>query len=344
VGVDDTEQGAGWAQGRLTIDTSRPDEHFRTVRQVRVVEQHAEGFGHEPEFASALWGDRTWDCARKAGRWVLDPCLEIGLLPFSTLENSNVVTEVLADCLWEFIRLGDQPSDMVAAFVTRWGPLGICHHGLPDAHIAGDKCQGGSYFARWNAGGLICEPLGAWYFLARQARAILDAAVDFQEGREPAPSPALLQREIALAARSGIRNSYTVDPDDEPLTKHRIAGLVQSWLASGGAALRVVWEDDGLPMDVGLASNSLFTELGFQLATALKAPMGLWRCDGCGAPYSPEKRRPRWDRRRYCATCSGGASLAAKRGWYHRHRTVPRTRNGTKGHHPDTNADTSLGG
>jgi hypothetical protein len=67
----------------------------------------------------------------------------------------------------------------------------------------------------------------------------------------------------------------------------------------------------------------LFPTLAMQLAAAIASPLGLFVCDECGLPYAP-RRRPRPDRRHYCAACSAGVSLAAKRQWARERRAASR--------------------
>jgi hypothetical protein len=72
------------------------------------------------------------------------------------------------------------------------------------------------------------------------------------------------------------------------------------------------------------ATGWLFPALVTRLCASLSSPLGVYRCDECGAPFGPSRRRPRGDRRRFCPTCSADASLAAKRAWWRENRSPRR--------------------
>jgi hypothetical protein len=108
--------------------------------------------------------------------------------------------------------------------------------------------------------------------------------------------------------------------------------LTNQLLAFGEFYPRLTWDpDDGAPSVVMNLSEGeeyadlppygfLFPALVSRLCATLASPLGIYQCDACGSPYSPLKRRPRADRRRYCPPCSLEASLASKREWWRRNR------------------------
>lgn len=109
--------------------------------------------------------------------------------------------------------------------------------------------------------------------------------------------------------------------------------LTNQLLAFGQFYPRLTWDSDeaapSVVMDLDECDHPddvppygyLFPALVSRLCATLASPLGIYQCDACGSPYSPVKRRPRADRRRYCPQCSLDASLASKREWWRRNRS-----------------------
>lgn len=104
-----------------------------------------------------------------------------------------------------------------------------------------------------------------------------------------------------------------------------LASIVDLWLKYYGLVqMYCEWDREAGRVSLSLLFDEnagLASLLAAELGAVLSSPLGLYQCSSCGYTYTPEKRRPRGDRKRYCQTCSGGASLAAKRDWYHRNKT-----------------------
>jgi hypothetical protein len=109
--------------------------------------------------------------------------------------------------------------------------------------------------------------------------------------------------------------------DDRADMRSVIAAVLSEWLEIADIRPTVWWPDDAPGPYVTLTEGDVFGVLAAQLAATLSAPLGLYRCDDCGYPYTPAKRRPRRGLRRYCPTCSEGASLASKRHWWRQNRS-----------------------
>jgi hypothetical protein len=111
--------------------------------------------------------------------------------------------------------------------------------------------------------------------------------------------------------------------------KYIVAFLVDRWFEYGNVKVRSRWGGEfgsdietfaatvlPDPRPLLTSADPLAGLLAIELAAALGSPRGIYRCDDCGYPYTPPKRRPRTGVARYCPTCSEGASVAAKRSWW----------------------------
>lgn len=114
----------------------------------------------------------------------------------------------------------------------------------------------------------------------------------------------------------------------EPERRTDVAAIgmaVNYWFKLGGVTLYPSWPPGSSALDVRVQYHGLAGALAIELAAAMASPLGVHRCDECHLPYVPLRRRPRFDRRRYCPACSGpreegpalrAASRAAKRAWW----------------------------
>jgi hypothetical protein len=280
--------------------------------------------------------------------------------------------------LGAFIRLRQAGAEEVAAFIRRYGALEVCEHGFPLVLGHGPMPCG----ERWciplvevGAGeeepSGLWEPLEAWHRLSRHAYAVLVAAACVQEGR-PFPQELLPWLAGALPPAPPYRPLPADWQGWRPLWARSLAGLEDSLLVATireaaplSAQLRMlVWEGVALwtylghltptlvsgrsgSLEAGLYYYGLAGLIALELLAAVTTRRGVHLCDGCGDPFTvPEwKRRPRWDRRRYCLPCQFGTddpeelerareegrrspSLAAKREWARRHRARSRPSEG----------------
>jgi hypothetical protein len=154
------------------------------------------------------------------------------------------------DCLWEFVKLVGQPDRDIISFAKRWGPLGICAHGMPYTHAF--ECIPLSHEDRlwetpderahwaavdpgfsaddpqtWNR---FWEPLTAWRFYTRHFDALLAIAQALNEGHQVSP------RTWFAAARWHVATEYEPLIQGEaypPYPRHTAwnENLVWEWMA-----------------------------------------------------------------------------------------------------------------
>jgi hypothetical protein len=219
-----------------------------------------------------------------------------------------------------FLDLRGADDEKIAAFVRRWGILGICEHGLPRTHhlarIAPRSLEDGPAgclplgFDFGKGGCLGREPIADWRTWAQAANDIValataahhnlrgnQAAWDrLTEGREPqGPSGRRLRQIVAKGVQwwlelGGVRPQF-------------------SWIADVGVQItlgsRGTW--DPLPQrPTRLYGHqhgaTLFGALAAQLMVRVADVEGLAICSACGMPYLPT-RRPAPNRRNYCSSC-----------------------------------------
>lgn len=248
-----------------------------------------------------------------------------------------------ADLLSSFLSLDvDKPKD-ICAYARKYGILeiGTCgrpttghkHKSNPPIYRVGNKLiyehplYGHSEYSACKRIGIEIdpdrmsysgwEPLGAWRYYVRRARAILNLAANIRRKK--------------LATRSDIATLVDQIPESEEevmawldvprikedlfkeynsgefntLDYHRIlgSGALNEWidLASNFAGLRFsfMWRGDGAKYYL---DTNHFGALGLQLGLAIAQSNSLATCSGCGSSYIP-KRRPRSDQRNYCNVC-----------------------------------------
>jgi hypothetical protein len=251
-------------------------------------------------------------------------------------DEPRVLSPAPGNCLSAFLRLDRAASDQLLAFATAWGPLhdsGFEELGLGDK--GDDQLHGWRFTER--IGTRVREPLDGWRNRACQLAAILRGAASLQRGE---PISAQDRTNMLYGGYLGSDGSrriggvfdnlykqgsqrallpHTASIDEQGRT---LAMLAAEWIPPSDLALRPEWDPDRRAATIGMRFTAqlrpLVTVLGIELAAALSSPTGLWSCDGCGYPYTPE-RVPRRDRRRFCLTCS--TSGAAARAWWHEHRS-----------------------
>lgn len=214
------------------------------------------------------------------------------------------------DCLDSFIRLdshGQEGGDFAQralAFLQAFGPLGICEHGRPFRHDSWCtpgwaridptdprlSTEEGVPVPAYPIQGLW-EPITAWQAAGEHLRAMLSAGVDLTAGHEVSAEDRL---ELWPASR----------PRGLWRERQALADELKLWLRYGAVAPAPSWESVavGEPLKLRFHYVGLIGVLVMQLAAALASPQGLFKCVGCGRPYTPEegKRRPSTNRRAWC--------------------------------------------
>ena len=194
----------------------------------------------------------------------------------------------------------------------------------------------------------VVERLDGWRRCISQMRAILGLASNLYEselgpeeewrallGQLPddyladllTPEQIRIQAEHPALHANRDRDSLSTPDQARQIRRQRLALQLAGsfWLMGvlGSIWPMVVWDTAPPVLQFRLWPSplaGLLPTLALQLATALQAPLGLVRCDECGQPYSPLKRRPPKGRRKYCPDCSQERRRAAKRQWWRANR------------------------
>lgn len=188
-----------------------------------------------------------------------------------------------------FVRI--KTPDDILQFARRYGPLGLCKHGLPPMHrgsryrdeFVDGELVGVTDTGEWNpAGGasergwcapVSSEPVLRWFDYVGKASSYLNLA-------------ALLKVDTGKRMR-GLRQLFLQDGINE-------------WLGDAGIRLELNWSDNEPKLT--LTGGAVFGALGVQLLSAVTAN-NLAVCSGCGGPYLREGRKPQAGRRNFCRAC-----------------------------------------
>ncbi len=111
----------------------------------------------------------------------------------STLRTSRTTLDPLNDLLFLFTRLATAADGEIETFAARYGILGLCKHGLPQAHLRQEisldlnrgikVCPPLSTERGWGAG----ESLERWRHYAAQTKAVMVACDLTRHGKRPTP-------------------------------------------------------------------------------------------------------------------------------------------------------------
>ena len=188
--------------------------------------------------------------------------------------------------------------DDVLRFAHRYGPLGLCKHGLPPMHRGSryqDEFVDGEWVGvtdtgEWNpaSGGdergwcPPCNPesIKRWLAYSNLALSYLNLAAG-------------LKTDKALPAR-GLRQGFLKDG-------------VNEWLGDAGVRLELNWS--GGEPELTLTGGGVFGALGVQLLTAV-THHSLAVCSGCRKPYLRKARKPKQGERNFCPDC--GSKVASR--------------------------------
>jgi hypothetical protein len=181
--------------------------------------------------------------------------------------------------LVEFAQLstGDCAADgRLLAFAGRYGGLGICkEHGGPLAHTR-PYCPVDVSSTR--AGGISREPIRAWRFYSRLARAIVTVLAE--------PRGAAHDAELKLLNKIGDRDANQA---------------IVRWLNGGELKLRFRNRPPRLSL---YGVPALWTAIGLELATLAAGAKGIILCSACGRLDSVKRpRRINDQRRAFCSKC-----------------------------------------
>jgi hypothetical protein len=220
------------------------------------------------------------------------------------------------ELLNDFVGLAGGSPPAIRDFASKWGVLLLCEkHRLPASHQPGCLLMG----RRSPIDGMLWEPLEEWGLWARQARALLEIAVNLHQDRVGSPANWRIVFE-------GSNNEPAPWWKQSPTADRSVlTSVVNRWLELGNVRLQASWR--GRTPEILLPSPRLFPVLAVQLLFAIFRTQGLAVCSSCGAAYVPT-RRPRPDRRNYCSSCG---RKAAWRDAQRQHRSQATKRQITRG-------------
>jgi hypothetical protein len=214
-----------------------------------------------------------------------------------------------------FVNLADKDPEDIRDFARTWGMLMICEHGTPAGHsfprvpLAG--ALNGPEQGRWCAPrgwpDECWEPLGAWYMLAREARAMINvaAALHTQEPARRGDWHMLVYRTWCGPEGGDPALDMLNQPKHAVGARAWLEDSVNRWVAWGAVQPRLAWSVRKSPT-IDFDGCGFFGALAAQLM-AIVAKTGWAICSNCKNSYNP-RRRPRSDQERYCDECRPRAS------------------------------------
>jgi hypothetical protein len=203
--------------------------------------------------------------------------------------------------LAEFAEIGvTSEESKLKRFAKRYGPIGICKHGMPCGHNR-------QSFARvLNVGD--CEPMPSsepgwdqsellekWFEFAKEAQAILACSASLHRGERPEMKDLITAYPPWFAAKQSRCNMETA--------RGLVEGAVNTWTHYGGLRPHFRFGRDSCSVIFSTGDYcSVFGALAVQLMLAAANKEGFVICSGCGSSYLPT-RRPSPNRRKFCQTC-----------------------------------------
>ncbi len=162
--------------------------------------------------------------------------------------------------------------------------------------------------------GEYSEPLGAWRYYARQARALLSLAGDLRAGEPGKGEDWEVFYGFPLSQNSSLSDR-----------KWFVSLIVDEWLELGGVRPHLTWADRGC--EIAFGSRTLFGTLATQLLLTVATDGAIAICASCGRFFRPV-RHPRPGQQSYCRepTCGHAAAVrSAARRYQRRRRQQNRT-------------------
>jgi hypothetical protein len=187
-----------------------------------------------------------------------------------------------------------QSSSDIEEFATRWGGLGLCHHGLPHTHppVGNPFADPGAFLTRCaptvSKVGMYTEQIKLWRDFAARAFVALRLAATLR--RSPNPGTDKAHRQILVQTAN-------------------------KWLSNGSVTVRLVdrardrrWPE-GVEFRLSVGAG-LYGVLAAQLAMALTLSRQFYVCAECGRLFTPDpSHRPRTGRRAFCLQCGRPAAV-----------------------------------
>lgn len=209
-----------------------------------------------------------------------------------------------------FVKLADANPEDIRDFARRWGVLLICEHDKPAGHSfprellidALNAPEKSGWCAPLGSPDECWEPLGSWYTLAREARAMLNvaAALHNQKLAKRGDWHMLVYRVWPGPDRGDPALDIFNQPRYAAGARACLADSVNRWLAWGAVQPRLTWSGRGSPT-IDFEGSGLFGALAVQILAAVNR-RGWAFCSECSNSYNPG-RRPNPNRKNYCPDC-----------------------------------------
>jgi hypothetical protein len=230
-----------------------------------------------------------------------------------------------AGSLDHFVRIAT-PEDALG-FVKKYGPVGLCHHGLPAAHNQGTGVEQTERWAKVEhvlpcrlmaaTAGSFAEDSGWYIDIAKAFKQILTAESKVRDWEQSGYDPLKW-----LPARSSIEflpsNGVLLDPpwnlrgdeNGQFMAVRLRQGLmveVNTWFVAAGIHPHIEDEFSKDAVTRKLKMNSLnmpsnaFSAVVIQLANVVSGEARLATCSNCKNPYAP-RRVPKSGQRNWCSS------------------------------------------
>ena len=203
--------------------------------------------------------------------------------------------------LLDFLRLADGDPQRIRQFVARWGPLGLCRHGVPATHWpleddptprVGLRCFDGDNDPAYGRERL--SEVASW---ADEAQAIVRISMDTAD-------------KDAVGRTEDWERTGCAVPQSPSGARATLSRLLNQWLAWG-----LVWVQvdlDARPRIYVTASGAFGIVARELVRAVLNAEVAI--CAACGKPFETS-RAPRAREDHYCeeAVCKAAARAAASK-------------------------------
>lgn len=245
-------------------------------------------------------------------------------------ESARVVRPT-RDLLDDFVKLAEAPASAILQYARKWGLLFLDEQGRP--------CTKAHQTLPASAGMTLprSEPLAAWRYYSRRARAVLNIAAHLQQGKcghasDWAALDAVADRigPVAMAEieRRGLLALYaTVGCPQEPkasLASRRrfLAWELMLWLELTRPSLTLKANQDSWQMEIAY-NGCLLAAIALQLALTVAGARTLFTCSGCGMAYI-RARAAKSGQANFCPQC--GPREALRQADYRRRRKAAEAR------------------
>lgn len=236
--------------------------------------------------------------------------------------------KVSRNTLDDFVKLADAGANSIVKFAQTWGVLAISKDWVqkPDHRLVLEKGGG--------------DPIDAWRYLSRRARAVLRVAAALNQDKLGDLSDwyefgmVLRRRGLSTEIWDKLKEtlerplyglSYSIFAlDDNPLARARdsVADEIGHWLdawkhesRTGLSDFRLGWSDSNGRWELQIDYHGLlFAAIAVQLLLVVASADSLYSCSGCGTPYIRPRgrKRPKMGWANYCENCTNNGVAQRK--------------------------------